>query len=83
MPPSSRADVIDKVYGFYESIGLPTILADIGLGSVSDTKLAEVSQSVCRASSPIHYEPIAITGETVLTAIRAADAEGKGRKNNP
>ncbi len=68
------------VYSFCEDVGLPTALADIGLGNASREKLIEVAEKACAAGQPIHHEAGAITPERVLNAMLAADATGRSRK---
>jgi glycerol dehydrogenase len=75
-----HTEVIDEVYDFCESIGLPTTLADIGLGDVSDTELMKAAEATCAPGETIHNEPIPVTPQMVLAALRAADAEGRRRK---
>ncbi|WP_026487257.1 glycerol dehydrogenase [Caldanaerobius polysaccharolyticus] len=76
------ADVIDEVYSFCESVGLPTTLSDIGLGKASDEELMKVAESACAEGETIYNEPIPISPEVVLSALKAADAYGKKRKQH-
>jgi glycerol dehydrogenase len=71
--------VIDQVYSFCESIGLPTTLDNIGLSNVSDIDIMKVSKSICREGKPIHNELIAVSTEVVFAAIKAADSMGRER----
>jgi len=75
------AEVIDEVYSFCEAVGLPTTLAEIGLGDVSDEDLLKVGAGATAPGETIHNEPIPVSAETVFAALRAADAYGKHRKN--
>lgn len=72
--------VIDEVYGFCESVGLPTTLADLGLAEVSDGELMKVANASCAQEETIHNEPIPVTPYMVFAAIKAADAEGRRRR---
>jgi glycerol dehydrogenase len=74
------ADLIDEVYTFCESLGLPTTLAEIGLEDVSDEDLMIVAKQACADGETIYNEPIPVTPETVFAALKAANAEGKRRK---
>lgn len=74
------AAVIDQVYGFCESVGLPTTLADIGLGGVSDDRLMIAAEAACATGETIHNEPYEVTPQHVLAALKVADAEGRRRK---
>ena len=72
--------VIDRVFGFCESVGLPTTLADLGLEGVSRDRLFLAAQQACSAGETIYNEPCEITPESVLAALCTADAEGKRRR---
>jgi len=74
------AEVINEVYAFCENVGLPTTLAEIGLGEVSDEDLLKVGAGACAPGETIHNEPIPVSAETVSAALRVTDAEGKRRK---
>ncbi|HDR89045.1 MAG TPA: glycerol dehydrogenase [Bacteroidetes bacterium] len=72
-------EVIREVYGFCESVGLPTTLAGIGLEKVSDTHLMRVAEASCAEGETIHNELVTVTPEKVFAALKAADAEGRRR----
>jgi len=72
--------VIDEVYDFCEVVGLPTTLAEIGLGEVTDEQLMKVAAASCAEGETIHNELVEITPETVFAAMKAADAFGRYRK---
>lgn len=74
------AEVIDKVFSFCESVGLPTTLSDIGVHHPSDKKLMRIAQTVCAKEETIHNEPFPVTPDMVFSALKAADAEGRRRK---
>lgn len=74
--------IIAQVYQFCEQIGLPTTLADIGLESVEDEDLVRVAQAACAQGETIYNEPNLIDVDSVIAAIKAADAEGRRRKAN-
>lgn len=74
------AGMIDEVYTFCESVGLPTTLAEIGLENVSDEDLMIVADRACAEGETIYNEPIPVTPQSVLAALKAADAEGRRRK---
>jgi glycerol dehydrogenase len=75
------ASVIDTVYTFCEAVGLPTTLAEIGLADVTDEALMRVAGAACAEDETIHNEPMPVTPEAVFAALKAADAEGRRRKN--
>jgi len=72
---------IETVLSFCESVGLPTTLADIGLGEASEESLMLAAERACAPGQPIHHEEGVITPERVLDAMLAADALGRARKN--
>ena len=69
--------VVDQVYGFCRSIGLPTTLAEIGLTQPSDSALALVAERACARGETIHNTPFAVTPHMVVAAMKVADAEGR------
>ncbi|NQU02532.1 MAG: glycerol dehydrogenase [Syntrophaceae bacterium] len=73
-------DVIDQVYSFCESVGLPTTLSEIGLSDVSDENIFKVAEATCASGTSIYNEPVPISNDIVFTAITAADFEGRRRK---
>ncbi len=74
------ASLIDEVYTFCESVGLPTTLAEIGLEDVSDADLMIVANQACAEGETIYNEPIPVTPQMVFAALKTADAEGCLRK---
>jgi glycerol dehydrogenase len=74
------SEEIDRVFGFCESVGLPTTLADIGLEGVSRDRLLSAAERACGQGETIYNEPCEITPEAVLAALCTADAEGRRRK---
>ena len=78
-PPDESA----RVFAFCEDVGLPTTLADIGLGSVDRTRLMRVAEKACAPGEYIHHEAGKITPENVLQAMLAANAIGAHRKRHP
>jgi len=70
----------DSVYDFCESVGLPTTFEDLNLNRVSRKRLMEAAVKTCHQSEAIHHETRRITPEEVLTALLAADDNGKKRK---
>ncbi|MGL5079873.1 MAG: glycerol dehydrogenase [Microcoleaceae cyanobacterium] len=73
--------IIDEVYSFCETIGLPTTLAELGLGEVSDQALMKVATASCKPGETMHNEPTPVNPDMVFSALKAADAEGKSRRS--
>jgi glycerol dehydrogenase len=74
------SQLVDEVYTFCEAVGLPTTLADIGLGQATDEELMRVAEAACAESETIHNEPMPMTPAQVLAALKAADGEGTRRR---
>jgi len=74
------ADETATVYAFCEDVGLPTTLADIGLGSADRRQLMTAAEKACAPGQPIHHEAGEITPEKVLDAMLAADDLGQERR---
>jgi len=68
------------VYAFCESVGLPSTFDGIGLEGISDEELLKVAEATYAESETIHNEPIPVEPMTVLSALKAAEAEGRHRK---
>ena len=79
MSGKSKA-LIDEVYSFCESVGLPTTLAGLGLTGVSPDELKKVAARACIEGESIHHEGGDITPQMVFHALLAADGEGRRRK---
>ena len=73
-------DMINEVFTFCETVGLPTTLADIGLSDIPDAALMEVAESACAEGESIHNEAMPVTPEMVFSAIKVSDAFGRSRK---
>jgi glycerol dehydrogenase len=72
--------IIEEVYGFCESVGLPTTLEDVGLADVSDADLGLVAEAACAEGETIHHEPCPITPNAVVAALKTADRFGHSRQ---
>jgi glycerol dehydrogenase len=71
------------VFAFCEEVGLPTTLADLGLGGASRDKLRLAAEKASAPEQPVHHEAGRITPDRVLDAMLAADAIGQQRKKHP
>jgi glycerol dehydrogenase len=60
----------EKVRAFCLSVRLPTRLSDIGIVEVTDEKLEAVARRACRPGEIMENEPIAITPDMVVAALR-------------
>ncbi len=76
----ASADEAAAVFAFCEDVGLPTTLADIGLGTADRRRLMEAAEKACAPGQPIHHEAGVTTPAKVLDAMLAADALGQERR---
>ena len=74
-------DVINAVYDFCISVGLPVTLEDMGLASAPDSHLMKAAEASCSEGETIFNEPVPVTPDMVFAALKAANAEGKRRQN--
>ncbi|MBI9074366.1 MAG: glycerol dehydrogenase [Desulfatibacillum sp.] len=74
--------VMDEIYGFCESIGLPTTLTDLGIEGVTDQDLFQVAEKACASEESMYNEPFETSPEVIVDMIKAADAWGKSRKSS-
>lgn len=71
---------VETVFSFCEEVGLPTTLADIGLGKVDRDKLVLAAEKASAPEQPIHHEAGIVTPAKVLNAMLAADVLGHARQ---
>jgi glycerol dehydrogenase len=55
---------------FCRSVRLPVRLADIGIAEVTEEKLRKIAERACRPGEIMHNEPITVTPEMVVAALR-------------
>lgn len=63
-----------RVLEFCRSVRLPTRLADVGIHVASESKLRIVAERACRPGEIMHNEPIRITPDMVIAALRGLAA---------
>ena len=73
-------ELMDEVYGFCESVGLPTTLADLGITKVTEKKLDIIANRTVIKDESIHNELKPVSAEAIKAALLAADSEGRRRK---
>ena len=54
---------------FYQEIGLPTSLADLGLSQITLAQLEEISEIACQPNSDIHRLPFDVSPSQVIAAM--------------
>ena len=72
-------DIINEVFDFCISVGLPVTLEDIDLASISDSDLMKVAETSCSEGETIFNEPVPVTPDMIFAALKAADVEGRKR----
>jgi glycerol dehydrogenase len=72
---------IQQVLGFCKSVGLPMVLADLGLADVGQEELMAVAEKSIASESTIHAEPFEVTKNMVYDAMVTADSLGKAYKD--
>ncbi|MFZ5428020.1 MAG: glycerol dehydrogenase [Thermodesulfobacteriota bacterium] len=72
--------LMDEVFGFCETIGLPTTFAALGIPGIDDASLLIVAEKTCAPEESIHNEPFDISPALVFSALKAADALGRSRR---
>jgi glycerol dehydrogenase len=71
-------NLIDEVYAFCRSVGLPTSLAQIGLDSVTNQELnAAICPVLQNKQSYLHNVRFELSPERIIEALRMADALGR------
>ena len=77
MLESQPASVVNEVLTFASRVGLPMTFAEIGISNPASDLLEAVARRATAPGETIHNEPMAVTPERVVEAMRAADAEGR------
>ncbi|RBP97515.1 glycerol dehydrogenase [Bifidobacterium aemilianum] len=68
---------VKEVYGYFHMVGLPTTLAEIGIGDASDEDLLKVGELACGPDETMGNMPFEVTPIDVAHAMRAADELNK------
>lgn len=74
MLESQPQSVVDEVLSFAQSVGLPITFAQIGLRNPRQEVLERVARRATAPGETIHNEPLTVTPELVMEAMRAADS---------
>src|SRR5580658_6997883 len=82
MLESQPESVVDEVLAFSTSVGLPVTFAGIGLQEPGAEVLDRIARRATAPGETIHNEPFAVTPESVLDALRAANAAGERFERN-
>jgi len=60
----------DQLLRVYGKLGLPTSLAELGLGKLDTAQLEAVCRFTCREGSDLHHLPFAVTPTQLEEALR-------------
>ncbi len=66
---------------FYQSIGLPTSLTDLGMADLSLADLQKVAEFACRKGSDIHHLPFTVSPDVLVAAM--VSPLGAGLRESP
>ena len=69
--------LLEEVLGFCAAVGLPVTLAELGLNSLSRDQARAIAERAVAPGESAHNEPFAVTADTVMDAIFAADSLGR------
>ncbi|MGB3417011.1 MAG: glycerol dehydrogenase [Mesorhizobium sp.] len=72
---------IEEAFAFCEDIGLPTTLADLGLGEASEEELAKGALAALGDNEPTHSTTAELSVENLLAAVHTVDALGRKRRD--
>jgi glycerol dehydrogenase len=74
--------LINEVFSFCESVGLPVTFSDIGIADVDDQELANaIAPVLSNQASYIHNHCLQLTPGLIVNAMKMADAVGRRRKH--
>lgn len=76
MLESQPSSVVEEVLAFSSSVGLPITFAEVGVANASLELLQTIAVRATTPGETIHNEPMPITPQMVVEALRAADAVG-------
>jgi glycerol dehydrogenase len=76
-------DELDRVMDFANAVGLPSTLAQLGLGDPSEETMAGIAERTLAPGETAHNEPFELSPVMVADAIWAADAMGRTRRPPP
>ncbi|KAB1438151.1 glycerol dehydrogenase [Candidatus Galacturonibacter soehngenii] len=74
---NAKVEELEEVLSFCVSVGLPVCLSDIGVSEISEDELRQVAEKSCIKEESIHAMPFPVTVESVMAAIKTADAIGR------
>jgi glycerol dehydrogenase len=76
MLESQPSSVVEEVLAFSSSVGLPITFAEVGIANPSQELLQIIAVRATMPGETIHNEPMPVTPQMVVEALRAADTAG-------
>lgn len=73
----------EQVRAFCIEVGLPTMLADIGLPDADDETVARIADLTVADGETAHNEPFPVTAAMIVDGIRSADARARAARDRP
>ena len=68
---------LEEVIFFCIDVGLPVTFEELGIGNVTDDELRKVALTATAEGDTIHNLPFPVTVDSVVAALKAADAYGR------
>lgn len=72
--------VIDEIFSFCHTVGLPVTLADLNCGAIDKATLRHAANVAVEPGKPSHNMPFPVTADMIYNAMIAADALGQKLK---
>ncbi|MHC5226782.1 glycerol dehydrogenase [Enterococcus sp. LJL99] len=66
-------EILDKYIAFYQGLGLPTTLEEIGLAEVSDVTLLEIGNQALAKGDSLQQMPMTLSAEDIVAAMKTLD----------
>ncbi|MGN1189280.1 MAG: glycerol dehydrogenase, partial [Candidatus Ornithospirochaeta sp.] len=68
---------LEEIILFCIDVGLPVTFEELGIKDVTDEELRMVAEAACAENDTIHNLPFEVTVDSVVSALKAADAYGR------
>ncbi|PSB03773.1 iron-containing alcohol dehydrogenase family protein [Merismopedia glauca] len=71
-----------QLIAFYEEIGLPKTLEDLGLGNITLSELRQAAEIACAEKSDIHHLPFKVDGDRLIAAMVSTTVTAEAVRQN-
>jgi glycerol dehydrogenase-like iron-containing ADH family enzyme len=71
-----------QLIGFYEEIGLPKTLEDLGLGNITLSELRQAAEIACAEKSDIHHLPFSVDRDRLMAAMVSTTVANEAIRQN-